>query len=688
MASLPLPVLADEPLSHERLTVRLVGNHQRIAELELAIDGQLYTTDVNGEISISSPTLDSTIRLISSEYTLYEEAVDLSREGATLWVQTNPLEATGLYQLNYGTTQTISLSRQDVETTPGSLNDPIRAVQTLAPVGQAPLDSAWLLVRGGRESDTSQSLDGVELPNLLHLGGYSAAIHPMFIESTTLTPSGLSAELGRAISGNLNLTTSPLMGDIATDAGIDIINGHLFLSTPAPGGAAAFSVRRSWLRSALENFSALGSEGSRIAPSFFDTNARWEGEGGSIHLIGLSDNIDLPTTDGEVITAQMGSGLVVGHWDDALAGEDWSVDIRGRAGSHQASLVAGETTKSQRVNGAALHAILSSDRESFGTVRAGLDSEAEQATVSLSPVSVVRSLLSIEPWAEATFGDETFLSTGLRYSNFVVEHQHLRGAISPRLQVGTRLGDIVFKAYLSRLHQSPDIVYLTSYPEGHSLDLETSNEAGSGVMWANRFLSISSNFYIRSIPVITMVESDGTLGQGEAITVGSETAAVLNYRNWRLDLTGVVMRSQQREERHDEWAHSYRYHPVELASLLRWNLGDGWTLSAQGGYSSGAQWDTKIPTATDMTNNEILDLVNIVDSDGWLPDYYSLDLKISRAHTFRDWSLSFYMDLQNVTNHRVPELILSGFESTNGYGVGMPFLPVIGVAGRILPKDD
>ena len=688
MASLPLRAHAEESLSHEQLTVRLVGNHQRIAGLELAIDGELFTTDLNGEISISSPPATSTIRLISSEYTLFEQAVDVTGEVTILWVQSNQQEATGLYRRNVGTTQTLSLARHEVETTPGSLNDPIRAVQTLAPVGQAPLDSAWLLVRGGRENDTSQSLDGVELPNLLHLGGYSAAIHPMFIEKTTLTPSGLSAELGRALSGNLNLTTTDLERDVATDAGVDIINGHMFISTPAPGGAAAFSMRRSWLRSALENFSGLGSEGSRIAPSFFDANARWEGDGGSIHLIGLSDNIDLPTTDGEVITAQMGSGVVVGHWDNALDGDNWSVDVRGRAGAHQAGLVAGETTKSQQINSATIHAILSSDQDGLGNFRAGIDSVASQATVSLSPVSVVRSHLSIEPWAETTLGDETFLSAGLRYSNFIAERQHLKGALSPRIQIGTQLGDVIIRAYLASLHKSPDIVYLTSYPEGHNLAIETSNEAGAGMVWANQHLSLSSNLYIRSLPVITLVESDGTLGQGEARTVGAETAAVLSYRNLRLDLTGAVMRSQQREEPQDEWSHSYRYHPVELGGLLRWGLGSGWTLSAQGGFSSGAQWDTKIPTATDMTNNETIDLATIVDSDGWLPDYYSLDLKISRSHTFKDWYLSFYIDLQNVTNHRVPELILSGFESTNGYGMGMPFLPVVGIAGRILPKED
>ena len=680
---------ASEPQPTEPLTVRLIGNHQRIVGLELAINGQLYTTDANGEIAVTPPLTGSTIRLISGEYTLYEPAVDYRGEGATLWLQANPLEATGTYRHSGPTTQTLSLSRYEVETAPGSLNDPVRAVQALSAVGRAPLESAWLLVRGGRTNDTSQSLDGVEIPNLLHLGGYAAAVHPMFVESAVLTPSGLSAELGRAISGNLNLTTDALSGDVAAEAGVDIINGHMFITAPAPGGAAAFSMRRSWSRGALESFSTLGTEGSRIAPSFFDANARWEGDSGSVHFIGVSDNIDLPSTNpDEVITATTGSGVVIGHWNSAISTDDWSVDIRGRAGSHQNGLESDETAKSQVVTGAAIHAIASSNRDNLGAFRAGLDSEVSQATVSLSPISVSRSVLSVEPWAEATLGDETFLSGGIRHSNFVASDQLLRGALSPRVLVGTSLGETVIKAYLARLHQPPDIVYLTSYPEGHDLDIETSNEAGVGVDWVRENLSLSSSVYMRSQPVLTILESDGTLGQGQGLTMGAETAIRLNFGRLRMDLTGAALRSQQREEPIDEWYHSYLHHPLELGCLVRWNLGGGWTLSTQGIFASGSQWDSKIPTATDMTNNDTIALAPLVVREGWLPDNYAIDLKINRSHTFKNWHLSFYVDLQNITNHRVPELIISGFESTSGYGIGMLFLPVVGVTGRVLPKKD
>jgi hypothetical protein len=185
-----------------------------------------------------------------------------------------------------------------------------------------------------------------------------------------------------------------------------------------------------------------------------------------------------------------------------------------------------------------------------------------------------------------------------------------------------------------------------------------------------------------------MLELDGTIGQGQALAVGAETTVIVKLGRVRLDLTGTVLRSQQREEPQDEWYHSYLHHPVELGSLVRWDFGRGWTLSTQAGFASGAQWDTKIPTATDMTNGETIALATIVNSEGWLPHNYSVDLKVNRSYTFKNWHLSFYLDLQNITNYRVPELIISGFESTNGYGVGMPFLPVIGVSGRVLPKDD
>jgi len=672
----------------DQLTIRLVGTHQRMADVEVSINGEVYTADNNGEIPYTSPNSINSIRLISSEYTLYEEEVDFTEDSGIIWVRALAVEATGLYSHRVGAAQVQALNRYEVETAPGSLNDPVRAVQTLPAVGRAPFNSAWLLVRGGRESDTSQSLNGVEVPNILHLGGYYTAIHPLFVELSTITPSGLSAELGRAVSGNLNLKTRDLDGSQAAEAGVDIINGHMFMTTPAPGGAAAFSIRRSWLRYALANLSGLGDQGSRIAPSFFDANARWEGDNVDVHAVSLSDNIDIPTSDSEVVTAKMDSMFVVGRWSDAINTDNWSVDLRGRASSHQLALEGDEATKAQSINSLALHGIASYRHNRNLSFRMGLDSELEQATISLSPVSVTRGRLSSEPWSEVSLGTTNFLTAGLRYSNFLTTNQFLRGGLSPRVQLGKTFGETTVRGYISRLLQPPDIVYLTSYPEGHDLALEASNEVGAGLDWEGQSLAVSSSMYLRSMPTFTLLESDGTIGQGEAFAVGAETAIKVDLGSVRIDLSGAAMRSQQREEPQDEWLDSHLHHPLELRGVVRWALGNNWTLSGQAYFASGAKWDTNIPTATDLTNDETLSLSSVVDDDGWLPNSHSIDIKISRSKTFKDWHMSLYLDLQNVTNHRGPELIISGFEATNGYGIGMPFLPVLGLSGRILPKED
>ncbi len=93
------------------------------------------------------------------------------------------------------------LTRRDIETTPGSMEDVVRATHALPGVVSDGDLLAGVYVRGGDQSDVVYLLDGVPLDSPFHLAGYNSLFNPDMIESVRFyagaapadTPSGTSA---------------------------------------------------------------------------------------------------------------------------------------------------------------------------------------------------------------------------------------------------------------------------------------------------------------------------------------------------------------------------------------------------------------------------------------------------------------------------------------------------------------
>jgi len=67
-----------------------------------------------------------------------------------------------------------------------------------------------------------------------------------------------------------------------------------------------------------------------------------------------------------------------------------------------------------------------------------------------------------------------------------------------------------------------------------------------------------------------------------------------------------------------------------------------------------------------------------------LPLFHQLDLRVDKKWTFAHWSLSVYLDVQNVYNRQNPEATLYNFDYTESTTVsGLPILPSLGVRGEL-----
>ena len=132
-------------------------------------------------------------------------------------------EIVGVYVRRKHQVTTRTLSAEELRTTPGTMGDPVRAVQSLPGAVRTPFDSGWLIVRGGEPGDTGVYIDGVWVPLVYHLGGFTSVIHPAIVDGLTFMPGGGSVRYGRATAGTVELTTKQVGTGHRVEAGAELL---------------------------------------------------------------------------------------------------------------------------------------------------------------------------------------------------------------------------------------------------------------------------------------------------------------------------------------------------------------------------------------------------------------------------------------------------------------------------------
>jgi len=673
-----------------------LGTRDPIPGVSILVGDQVVDTDLDGRFTVRglppgshvARVEDPALEMKPAPFELAEgQRVDLA-----LWalVDSERGQAVGFYRKRKEHGVHHSLSSEEVRTTPGTMGDPVRAVQNMPGVVRTPFDSGWLLVRGGDPEDTGTFIDGVRVPLIYHLGGFTSVIHPAMVARVDFMPGGFGVRYGRAIAGAVDLQTQEVEGERRVEAGADIVLSAIYLQTPigkSQRWAGSFAARRSYLDRVMTLVPGITEDQAAIAPRFWDWQARLDHDRGGVFLVGYSDTIDVPTGDGdETLTVVMGTQRIhgrlefespIGHLDLLpIAHLDW-----------RNTLIQGSSDE-RRDFGVGLRA----ERPDPGTGlfgwTAGLDSEAGRYQMRVDDILVESDYASTDPYTALRFGDQQFLVLGLRLETLFVEGQLARAFPSPRIQGSTPLGErFELVADAGVYNQYPPFDMALGLPAGPYLGLERSYGVGSGVRWRGDDIQVQVDGFWRQMEELALFEDDGTLGAGRGLAYGVET---LTRWQWRT-LSGWVAYTWSRSKRQQEPGDLYeasRYdQPHYFLAVVSWDLPRGWNVAARWRYASGYPWDTSVDEAYDILTLEPQDL-NFYANQATqrLPPYHALDVKISRLLTRKRWRLEFYLDLQNAYNRRIPEPLINGIDDSEViYGFGLPILPIVGLKGVFWP---
>ncbi len=126
-----------------------------------------------------------------------------------------------------------SLRDRELKQVPGTFGDPFRVVTALPGVGQMMSLLAYPVVRGTSPGSTGFLLNGVPIPQLFHLLGGPAVIHPEFIDRVDFYPGTFPARYGGYTGGIVDgVSRRPRQDESRLDLNVDLVRAGAFVERP------------------------------------------------------------------------------------------------------------------------------------------------------------------------------------------------------------------------------------------------------------------------------------------------------------------------------------------------------------------------------------------------------------------------------------------------------------------------
>lgn len=708
-------------------------------------DAQEATSDAEGRFRLEVPAGTCEVRVVAQGYRLFR-AEEVLEPGQTTEVEFFLMpEAVGYETVVRGSRDRKevvrrSLSKQELTKIPGTFGDPLRVVQNLPGVARAPSVAGFLLVRGANPNQTLTFIDGVEVPLIFHLGGGPSILNPEFIERIDFYPGGFGARYGRAVGGIVEAATKKGATDtLHGSVEIDLLDAGFFLEAPlAPGISIAAAGRRSYVDAllpwAIDTFVEPDPEGGTLSvvPVYYDYQLRLDlgargqssGSTGSVMAFGSDDQLAVAAT---------GSGrnqdvaLDVHTLFHRLKG-DWTYRSGGFGnrlvpylGYDLANLDFGQATFRADVFTAGLRDEAELMVNEHLTLRGGADvvyehgwGETQLPVAALEyvpfpgsrPVVELETVSSVADAVDAALFVEGELKLGpvqvipgLR-GTWIQKLGAERTALDPRLYARWQVArSTLLKGSLGLYSQAPDATSFFDAPFGNpQITFERAFQTSLGV--EHRFTEVLNldvtGFYNRRFDLLVR---PGRVIEGDDGSVTRE--ALSNEGLGRAYGVEVMLRHEVTRDFFGWVAYTLSRSEVRLRGEPGYEpaaFDQSHILTAVGSYRLpwwGLEIGGRFRHSTGRPTVGLIGGADLYRTDGnaytgtftdplarRFRAFNQLDLRVDKSFVFDRWTLTVYLDVQNVLNAQNVEGVIYDYRFRNSYEIaGLPILPVVGVKG-------
>jgi hypothetical protein len=680
---------------------------------------------------------DGTVEL---EITVTREAVEL--QGISVEAQASR-ERVRFEQVGGATVR--ELSAAELRAVPGVAEaDPIRAVEVLPGVVSTSDFSASFHVRGGSQDQNLILLDGVPIFSPFHLGGLFSVFNVDLLDRVELQSGGFAAEHGGRVSSVLEVESDPGDGPFGVDAGVSLLSSRVAAGGRLPESASQalgqssiryrFSARRSYFDVLAKPFLDFPYH----LTDFQGLVEGWSPSGDRISLTAYSgkDVLALSNVEDEDFPLRLDW-----DWGNDLIGLRWT---RPRQGGGSLDLRANFSRYGTGLSFPDFEDTEFSSRIQQGQLRADYDMRPS-ATLSFQVGSSFEHLSYRNRFATGgtEFGDdggtgdlwgvyaqtrwsrarEWLVEAGLRFDGWNPHPGSFETELSPRLAVKRFFadGDVALKLAAGRYTQFMHSIRDEELPLGldiwvlagdraphvRSDQLQLGLEGYRDIDW---FWSVEG--YLRTFDgVVTLNGSDDTNDPNDDLLAGEGLSYGIDFllRKDTGSLTGWAALSLLKAERTfpdplQPGRPEVTYPPIfdRRADLdvvlqfpflwgwdagLRWNFGTGIPYTRAVGsflyYSPRSVGSERLEWSSEDDDNQPSYAVLLGERNSErYPIYHRLDLSLRRTWTKSWGTLSPYINLLNVYNHKNPLFYFYEYEQTPPVRTGVsmfPLLPTIGL---------
>jgi TonB family protein len=695
------------------------------------------TTGPRGEFALHPPPGPCTLRVSAFNHEPFERRETIV-QGKVLEVSCFLMpKAYGLYQSivrgdrDKREATSHELEREELLKVPGSMGDPVRALQNLPGIARMPYLGGQLVIRGAYPNQTGAYMDGVEIPLLFHFLGGPSVVNPEFLDALDFYPGGFGPRYGRAIGGIVNARTR--RGgeeDLHGSFKVDLIDSAAFVEAPLSTKlSVAASARRSYIDALLPSAIPNGGDGTiSILPRYWDYQVRADyGKRGERHQLtlmafGSDDRLSVASSGSQRqrdfslathtgfhrarLTWTFHQGALTNTFSPYVGRDEMAAEM----GDGASTLGGSSVTPS-----AGLRDELTWSLPGNHALRVGADFQVAEARYAYTapPLTPYRSFPGADPIAafesvqrnlgsidwglyaelEARLGPLTLLP-GVRLDLFRLQGASKTSA-DPRLTARWKLDDkTAIKGAVGRFSQAPSPFQFDPVFGNPTLLLQKALQTSLGVerritdalhldvtAFFNRrydLVASSSEFRVNAqgerVPEI--YNNDG-LGRSYGLEVLLRHEITEHLFGW---IAYTFSRSEERLR--NEPYHLGTYDEPHILTLVaQYRFGNGWELGGRFRLVSGRPTTPIATSVFDADTGRYQSVTGEIRSQR-LSTFNQLDLRVDKSILFERWKLGVYLDVQNVYWAKNPE----GYQWDYRYRQqaqipGLPILPTLGVKG-------
>lgn len=638
------------------------------------------------------------------------------------------------------TTSYKSLSFEEIRRTPGGFEDIGRVIQTLPGVALGSDGRNDINVRGGSPAENLFIVDGFQVNNINHFGTQGATGGPIsiinldFVNEVSFLTGGFSARYGDKLSSVVNIKLR--------DGNDSRFYGKINLSGTGFGanaeGPLPFKNKGSWILSARRSYLDLvfNAAGFSFVPEYTDFQAKLHyhindknfltfNSFGAIDKVrfnntteqNIQDNERILTNNQNSYTAGIGLKTLLSKY--SYSNITFSRNFTNFFFSKRNSEFI-ETFKNKSKEGDVQLQIeynLKAGKNSFLTFGSGaktikLDYDINKASDTLSYTDPVTGNRIVTPEVIVLENKRTYkafayaelvqffmtrfkLTLGLRYD--YIDLINSKNYVSPRTALSVILSKKLNLNFAYGIfYQSPSYIWLAASPRNLNLkDIRADHYVAGAEFLFDESTRMTLEFYYKNY-------SDYPVSMSRPYLIlanngGFETENSFGLENLTSDGTGkakgVELFIQKTLTKSLYGTISISYSDVKYKALdgieRRSDFDNRYVINISGGYKLGKEWEisTKFRIAGGRPYSPINPIDGSIDYSKYnsltLPLYHRLDLRAEKRWFFSNWTLTTYIDVQNVYNRQnIYEYRWDSYKNEIVTSRNIGILPSVGISAE------